>query len=397
MRRMNPWGVRIGAALVAIALPTVLLPAVVGAERAPRTQSIADLRSQAAKIAADLDAMDMKTSQLDERFNDASIELQQLNDQMGQTKTQVDAAKAAFDTNRQLAKQYAINAFVGTADDGTQMFGSGDPESDGRRSAYLTALHGNREQIVESVTASRKDLQDRQTSLDSAKQAVDSKMSQISSAKKDLNDTIARRKQLLDSINGDLAAAVEAEQARLAAAAAAKAEADARAAAARAAAARRPAAVVTQVSSSAGGPVSIRSLGVATPSGENNAAPSGPPASPPPADAPVAVRAAMAQQGKPYVWAASGPNSFDCSGLMLYAYAQAGISLPHSSAAIRAMTQRISADQLQPGDFIFGGSPVHHVGMYIGNGQMVHAPHSGTNVQVSSMYGTSSPVSFGRL
>ena len=81
---------------------------------------------------------------------------------------------------------------------------------------------------------------------------------------------------------------------------------------------------------------------------------------------------------------------------MLFAYAHAGISLPHSSGAIRSMTQRISADQLQPGDLVFGGSPVHHVGMFIGSGQMVNALHSGTNVEIDSIY-LVGPVSFGRL
>jgi cell wall-associated NlpC family hydrolase len=81
----------------------------------------------------------------------------------------------------------------------------------------------------------------------------------------------------------------------------------------------------------------------------------------------------------------------------MYAWGQAGVSLPHSSSAMFAMTQRISVDQLQPGDLVFGGSPVHHVGLYVGNGLMVHAPHTGDVVRVASIYGTSSPVRFGRL
>jgi cell wall-associated NlpC family hydrolase len=99
----------------------------------------------------------------------------------------------------------------------------------------------------------------------------------------------------------------------------------------------------------------------------------------------VAVDTAMAQRGKPYVWAASGPGSYDCSGLMAYAYAAAGISLPHSSAMQSRMGQPVSRDELKPGDLIFFYSPVSHVGMYIGNGQMVHAPTSGDVVKVASI------------
>jgi cell wall-associated NlpC family hydrolase len=99
------------------------------------------------------------------------------------------------------------------------------------------------------------------------------------------------------------------------------------------------------------------------------------------------VDTAMAQRGKPYVWAASGPGSYDCSGLTAYAFRAAGISLPHSSRMQSEMGQPVSRDELQPGDLVFFYSPVSHVGIYIGNGQMVHAPTSGDVVKVSPLMG----------
>ena len=99
----------------------------------------------------------------------------------------------------------------------------------------------------------------------------------------------------------------------------------------------------------------------------------------------VAVDTAMAQIGDPYVWAAAGPDAFDCSGLTQYAYAAAGVSLPHSSSMQSQMGTPVSRSELQPGDLVFFYSPVSHVGMYIGNGQMVHASTSGTPVQVASL------------
>jgi cell wall-associated NlpC family hydrolase len=99
----------------------------------------------------------------------------------------------------------------------------------------------------------------------------------------------------------------------------------------------------------------------------------------------IAVQTALAQVGKPYVWGASGPNAYDCSGLTMYSYAAAGVALPHSSSAQSGMGIPVSRDQLQPGDLVFFYSPVSHVGMYIGNGQMVHASTSGTPVQVVSL------------
>lgn len=94
---------------------------------------------------------------------------------------------------------------------------------------------------------------------------------------------------------------------------------------------------------------------------------------------------AKSRLGCPYVWGADGPNSFDCSGLTMWAYAQIGISLPHSSRDQINCGQRVSRGDLQPGDLVFFGSPIHHVGMYVGGGMMIHAPHSGDVVKISSM------------
>jgi cell wall-associated NlpC family hydrolase len=99
----------------------------------------------------------------------------------------------------------------------------------------------------------------------------------------------------------------------------------------------------------------------------------------------IAVDTAMAQRGKPYVWAAAGPGSFDCSGLVQFAYAAAGIGLPHSSRMQAGMGAPVSRDQLQPGDLVAFYSPISHIGIYIGNGQMVHAPTSGDVVKVASI------------
>ena len=99
----------------------------------------------------------------------------------------------------------------------------------------------------------------------------------------------------------------------------------------------------------------------------------------------AAVDTALAQVGDPYVWGAGGPDAFDCSGLTQYAYAAAGTSLPHSSRMQATMGSAVSRSELQPGDLIFYYSPVSHVAMYIGNGQMVHASTSGQPVEVVSV------------
>ncbi len=101
----------------------------------------------------------------------------------------------------------------------------------------------------------------------------------------------------------------------------------------------------------------------------------------------TAVDWARNELGKSYVWAASGPSHFDCSGLTMYVYAHAGVYLPHSSSAQFSSGQHIySKSDLRPGDLVFFGHPIHHVGIYIGNGDMIEAPEAGESVKVSSAF-----------
>lgn len=106
----------------------------------------------------------------------------------------------------------------------------------------------------------------------------------------------------------------------------------------------------------------------------------------PPSDGSRAARAvsfAYGAIGKPYVWGATGPGSFDCSGLTQAAWRAAGVSLPRTTYTQINAGQRVSRDQLAPGDLVFFYSGVTHVGLYIGNGQMIHAPRPGSTVRVA--------------
>ncbi len=100
-----------------------------------------------------------------------------------------------------------------------------------------------------------------------------------------------------------------------------------------------------------------------------------------------ALRAALTKLGDPYVWGADGPSSFDCSGLTMWAYKQVGINLPHFTGSQWNAGTHVSQGELQPGDLVFFYSDKHHMGMYIGGGKMVHAPHTGDVVRIASMGG----------
>ncbi len=125
---------------------------------------------------------------------------------------------------------------------------------------------------------------------------------------------------------------------------------------------------------------------------------------PPLPGAAIAVKTALAQVGKPYVWGGAGPDVFDCSGLVMYAWAAAGVYLPHFTVYQYNDTVRISPSELEPGDLVFWDIPGDppsdmpgHVAMYIGNGMVVAADHTGAPVRVESMYHDGIPMGYGRV
>jgi peptidoglycan DL-endopeptidase CwlO len=100
----------------------------------------------------------------------------------------------------------------------------------------------------------------------------------------------------------------------------------------------------------------------------------------------AAIKYAMSKVGGPYSYGAAGPTAFDCSGLTMMAWAQAGVALPHSSSAQFSSGPRVAESDLKPGDLVFYYSPISHVGMYIGNGMIVHAANPGAGIRVSGLH-----------
>jgi cell wall-associated NlpC family hydrolase len=98
-----------------------------------------------------------------------------------------------------------------------------------------------------------------------------------------------------------------------------------------------------------------------------------------------AVQIAMGELGVPYVWGGASPSGFDCSGLTMWVYAQLGIGLDHFTGSQWNAGPHVSESELAPGDLVFFEPDIGHVGMYIGNGEFIHAPHTGTVVQISSL------------
>jgi cell wall-associated NlpC family hydrolase len=206
-------------------------------------------------------------------------------------------------------------------------------------------------------------------------------------ARQSAADAEGQLNSLLGQVQGQLADLVQQEAQRQAAAEAAAAQA----AAAQADAARQPAAT----EASAGD-----TLGAAFSASDDSASTARAPlvAVGASAYASAALQAAYSQLGVPYVYGGASPDEgFDCSGLMMWAYGQAGVSLPHPADYQRDDIQPISESQLQPGDLVFYGEPPSHVAMYAGGGQIINAPYTGEVVRMQDMYYSSKPMTFGRV
>jgi cell wall-associated NlpC family hydrolase len=185
-------------------------------------------------------------------------------------------------------------------------------------------------------------------------------VAQRAAAKQEIESKIAEQKQLYSSLQGEIARLVAAQQAhqrQLAAEAAARLKQE-------------------QEAQQQAQQQTVVGISAATPSADTVVAP------PPTHGGVVAI--ALSQLGTSYVWGGAAPGGFDCSGLVMWAYAQVGVSLPHSSYAQYNYGVPVSEDELQPGDLVFFDG-LGHVGIYIGGGQFVHAPHTGDVVKISSL------------
>jgi cell wall-associated NlpC family hydrolase len=212
---------------------------------------------------------------------------------------------------------------------------------------------------------------------------------QLAARRAEIQRSLAHRQQLLASIKAQIAELRAQERARERLVAA-----HARARIARELAARRAAeqAAVHKEAAPAQPPGAPASAPATTPTPAPTTTAPAPAPAPPPAPVPLvpagghpeAAAIAARYLGVPYRWGGASPAGFDCSGLVAYVYAQLGITLPHYTVAQYALGVAVARDQLQPGDLVFFDG-LGHVGIYIGGGQFIHAPHTGDVVRVSSL------------
>ncbi|SDY44606.1 Cell wall-associated hydrolase, NlpC family [Modestobacter sp. DSM 44400] len=315
-----------------------------------------------------------------EQFNDARVQLETQQATAVDAAAQLAAADAAVDTARDQVRVVARSAYTGDQLTTLQaMLTSSSADQLLDRVGTLDTIAQHNDALLGAAQQATTEAAEAKATADRAAADAQAQVDRVATQQTDLQSQIVEYKAELARLTAE-------EQARAQELAAQAHAAAAAAAAAADAAAAAPAAADAAAAAPAADDLADRSAPAASRSSREPAAPAvGTPVFASSGAAQTAVNAALAQQGKPYVWAAAGPSSFDCSGLMSYAYAAAGISLPHSSRSQAAMGRAVSRAELQPGDLIAFYSPVSHIGMYIGNGQMVHAPTSGDVVKVASI------------
>jgi cell wall-associated NlpC family hydrolase len=315
---------------------------------------------------------------LTEQFNEAREELAASRKAAARAAEDLDAAEAALAEARGRVRAVAYSAYTGERLGSLEaMLTSASPDELLDRVGTLQAIAAHNNRVLGEADQATHDADRAQAAAEQAAAEAEAQVQRVATQQADLDRQIVT---------------YQAEYERL------TAEAQR---ASREAAERHAAAVTEEADAEAARPAT----GDASPDPASAApqTPAPPPAAPAPAAAPVApapatapvaggsaaariaVDTAMAQVGDPYVWAAAGPDAFDCSGLVQYAYAAAGIRLPHSSRMQSTMGSPVSRSALQPGDLLFFYSPVSHVGIYIGNGQMVHASTYGVPVKTASI------------
>ncbi len=386
-------------------------------------------RREAARLAASIDSLGERLSVLAEDENAAHLRLAILKARVRSSERDLAAADARTVALGLRARRAALVAVTDPFASAGIAIGGAAAIDEFERSAVLTERARDFDRnAIDALRASRDDIDRKRRVVRAARSEAENLTALLAKKRRDADRLLSRYELLERQANGELKVLVaEAEQARIAeearrtrlaivkqqeqarrelaarqaslsrssnaaraAAIKKKAEADKRLAELRrngSGATRQEIAAARQAVADAASEARAPTPGSAAKELARLEIAAGSDSSLPPAPGGAsAVGAALTQLGKPYVWGASGPGGFDCSGLMLYAWRSAGRSLPHSSRAQYAATTRVSVSQIRAGDLVFYGSPIHHVGMYIGNGQMVEASRRGTPVRTRSIF-----------
>lgn len=334
---------------------------------AAQGDTVTDKQAEAQRLQAAIDANGQKADALSEQINGAQYRLDQAQAQKVEAQARIDAAQAQSDELRGVLALRAVQVYkTGGNSTPLDVVNVSDVGELSARRKYASAASNHDNSLVDQLAKAREELAAQQAQYEEIQLQAAAERDQLRGSKREIDAANAKQQELLGQVKGEIATLVRQEQARR--------ESEARARA-------------TQLTAPRSGGGGGRGSGDVGSDPGSYPAPSG--------GAAAAIAFARAQIGKPYVYAAAGPDSYDCSGLTMRAWEAGGVSMPHYSGAQYDMFPHVPLSALQPGDLVFwgpGGSS--HVALYIGGGTVISAPQTGDVVRYRSIYG--SPVGAAR-
>jgi cell wall-associated NlpC family hydrolase len=371
---------------------------------------ISDAQTQAAALARRINDEDQTEEILAEQFDGARVHADQVNAQLAAAGERMTAAQGTVDRTHAALASEAVTAYMHGGYVSTPEMNAFSGHDDlAVEQGYFDLATNNQADVIARARSAQAQLRVQQAALQVAKADASAAVVSLTARRTAVEQADAATRQTLAQVKGRLVQLVAAQQAQIAAQQQAQEQAVLAAQVTPAAtsttvAAPKVTATTARVAATLGTrplspsttrpPTTVR-LPPTTTSGTTPAVPvvapgkvAPPPAVPPPASSRglAAVAFAKAQLGKPYEFGAAGPDSYDCSGLTMMAWAAAGVSLDHYAADQYANTTHIPIADLQPGDLVFYGTDLHHVGIYVGGGMMIDAPNTGSVVRYDTIF-----------
>jgi cell wall-associated NlpC family hydrolase len=356
-----PRCLRRGAAPYALIGSLAACLVAVPAFAAPPSSSIAAKRAEAQQVLNEINSLNASLSRADELLNLANLKLAHVRHDIEENRRELRIAKQNLAKSRRTIAKRLVTLYTTGTETSTLELILGAKNLDDILNQIDTAnrVSSVDSEVIGQVEVFKASVKEHARKLAEAQRQVTQLVAMRRTQQRAIEVRLGERRSLLSSLNSEIAQLVhQQEVAQMISAQRAR---------------QRAADAQTQLRQAAS--ASVVGASASTPEGATVL---------PPSSYGGVVGVALGYQGVPYVWGGASPSGFDCSGLVMYAYAQVGVSLPHSSYAQYNMGVAVPRDQLEPGDLVFFDG-LGHVGLYIGGGMFVHAPHSGTVVQVASL------------
>jgi cell wall-associated NlpC family hydrolase len=326
--------------------------------------SITAKEAEAQSVLGQVQQLDSSLERAVEAYNFATTKLDRVRADLRENHASLEVAKQSLKRAQAALSARIVSLYTADGENNSLevLLGASSLDDLVNRFDAANRVSAEDAKILQDVATFNREVKAREKRLKRAKAQAAELVRERAAERASIESQLAARRSLLSSIRGEIAhlkAQEAARQAQLR-----------RELAARVAAQQQQAPV--QALTTAVAPVSSTSSSTAAPA--------------PPATHGGVVGIAMQYLGVPYRWGGASPSGFDCSGFVMYVYAQVGVSLPHSSYAQYGMGSPVSRDQLQPGDLVFFDG-LGHVGIYVGGGSFIHAPHTGDVVKISPMTG----------